>query len=88
MFKDMSVSNTMMDEFKNYVSLHNISLSGVDLRVGILTTGFWPTQSQSTPKCNIPPTARLAFDKFRKYYLDKHSGRLLTLQPQMGKFYS
>lgn len=44
MFKDMSVSNTIMEEFKNYVNVHNLSLSGVELTVRILTTGFWPTQ--------------------------------------------
>jgi len=44
MFKDMSVSNTIMDEFKNYVNNNNLSLGGVELTVRILTTGFWPTQ--------------------------------------------
>lgn len=84
MFKDMSVSNTIMDEFKHNVNVLGSSLGGVDLSVRILTTGFWPTQS-STPNCNIPPAARTAFDAFRNFYLGKHSGRQLTLQPQMGK---
>lgn len=44
MFKDMSVSNTIMDEFKGYLNNNNLSLSGVELTVRILTTGFWPTQ--------------------------------------------
>lgn len=44
MFKDMSVSNTINEEFKMYVNNHNLSLSGVELTVRILTTGFWPTQ--------------------------------------------
>jgi len=44
MFKDMSVSNTIMDEFKNHVNNNKLSLSGVELTVRILTTGFWPTQ--------------------------------------------
>jgi len=44
MFKDMSVSNTIMDEFKNFVNNNNLSLGGVELTVRILTTGFWPTQ--------------------------------------------
>lgn len=80
----MSVSNTIMDEFKTHVNAHNISLSGVDLTVRILTTGFWPTQT-ATPNCTIPPMSRAAFDTFKKFYLAKHSGRQLTLQPQMGK---
>lgn len=83
----MSVSNTIMDEFKIHVNAHNISLSGVDLTVRILTTGFWPTQT-ATPNCTIPPMSRAAFDTFKKFYLAKHSGRQLTLQPQMGELFS
>uniref|UniRef100_A0A1A9WMC6 Cullin family profile domain-containing protein n=1 Tax=Glossina brevipalpis TaxID=37001 RepID=A0A1A9WMC6_9MUSC len=83
MFKDMSVSNTINEEFKTYVNNHKLSLSGVELTVRILTTGFWPTQT-STPNCNIPSAPREAFEIFKKFYLDKHSGRQLTLQPQMG----
>ena len=49
----------------------------------VLTTGFWPTQS-ATPKCSIPLPARNAFDNFRRFYLAKHTGRQLTLQPQLG----
>lgn len=80
----MQVSNTIMEEFKNYVTNQSMSLQGVDLSVRILTTGFWPTQS-STPNCTIPNAPRLAFDTFKKFYLSKHSGRQLTLQPQLGE---
>lgn len=44
MFKDMSVSNTVMEEFKNHISNDPSALDGVELSVRILTTGFWPTQ--------------------------------------------
>lgn len=84
MFKDMQVSNTIMEEFKNYVTNQSMSLQGVDLSVRILTTGFWPTQS-STPNCTIPNAPRQAFDTFKRFYLSKHSGRQLTLQPQLGE---
>lgn len=53
------------------------------MNVRILTTGFWPTQS-TTSKCNIPFAPRNAFEAFRRFYLAKHSGRQLTLQPQLG----
>ncbi|NXF45157.1 CUL3 protein, partial [Oceanites oceanicus] len=61
----------------------DVSLGGVDLTVRVLTTGYWPTQS-ATPKCNIPPAPRHAFEIFRRFYLAKHSGRQLTLQHHMG----
>ncbi|KOX79045.1 Cullin-3 [Melipona quadrifasciata] len=83
MFKDITVSNTIMDEFKDHVLTSNTNLHGVDISVRVLTTGFWPTQS-ATPKCSMPAAPRDAFDAFRRFYLAKHSGRQLTLQPQLG----
>nr|CAD7444438.1 unnamed protein product [Timema bartmani] len=83
MFKDMTVSNTIMDEFKDHVLTSGVNLYGVDLSVRVLTTGFWPTQS-AMPKCSIPTAPRMAFEAFRRFYLAKHSGRQLTLQPQLG----
>jgi cullin 3 len=87
MFKDMQVSNTIMEEFKNHISNNNISLNGVDFSLRILTTGFWPTQA-STLNCTIPNAPRQAFDTFKRFYLAKHSGRQLTLQPQLGNNFS
>ncbi|KAF7283447.1 cullin 3 [Rhynchophorus ferrugineus] len=83
MFKDMTVSNTIMEEFKDYVAKTDVNLGGVDLFMRVLTTGFWPTQS-ATPKCHIPAAPLTAFETFRRFYLAKHSGRQLTLQPQLG----
>ncbi|KTF94962.1 hypothetical protein cypCar_00021117 [Cyprinus carpio] len=83
MFRDMSISNTTMDEFRHHLQTSQGSLCGVDLTVRVLTTGYWPTQS-ATPKCNIPPSPRHAFEVFRRFYLAKHSGRQLTLQHHMG----
>lgn len=48
-----------------------------------MTTGFWPTPS-NVAKCNIPVAPRIAFETFLKFYLDKHNGRKLTLQAQLG----
>jgi len=50
--------------------------------VRVLTTGFWPTHAIT--KCNVPLVPRSAFDEFRLFYLGKHNGRQLTLQPQLG----
>ncbi|KAK7576562.1 hypothetical protein V9T40_012848 [Parthenolecanium corni] len=82
MFKDMTVSNSINEEFKEHVNTSSVNLHNVDLNVRVLTTGFWPTQSAT--KCNIPMAPHAAFDAFRRFYLGKHSGRQLTLQPQLG----
>lgn len=84
MFKDMTLSNSMMEEFKSHLSQTNQQMMGVDLCCRVLTTGFWPTQSV-LPKCNLPATANFAFESFKRFYLSKHSGRQLTLQPSLGK---
>jgi cullin 3 len=83
MFKDMTVSNNIMKEFKNHVLTSGTNLHGVDLSVRILTTGLWPTR-RATPNCSIPTAPRNAYEAFRRFYLAKHSGRQLTLQPQLG----
>lgn len=83
MFKDISLSNSMHEEFRRYVTDNGVQLRGVDLGVRVLTTGFWPTQTLNS-KCNIPSAAILAFDEFKRFYLNKHNGRQLTLQPQLG----
>ncbi|KXJ15047.1 cullin-3 [Exaiptasia diaphana] len=83
MFKDMTLSHSTNEEFRSHVSNNQISLMGIDLTVRVLTTGFWPTQS-GNHNCNIPPQAQHAFDCFRRFYLGCHSGRQLTLQPQLG----
>ncbi|XP_028415376.1 cullin-3-A-like [Dendronephthya gigantea] len=83
MFKDITLSNTTMDEFKQHIITKNIDLRGVDLNVRILTTGFWPTQP-APQNCSIPVQTEYAFACFRRFYLGCHSGRQLTLQPQMG----
>uniref|UniRef100_A0A0B7AG79 Cullin family profile domain-containing protein n=2 Tax=Arion vulgaris TaxID=1028688 RepID=A0A0B7AG79_9EUPU len=82
MFKDMALSASIQEEFKHYCVDKSVSLSGVDLTVRVLTTGYWPTQT-ATP-INIPMEPRAAFEAFRVFYLSKHSGRQLTLQPHLG----
>uniref|UniRef100_A0A1A9ZEK1 Cullin family profile domain-containing protein n=1 Tax=Glossina pallidipes TaxID=7398 RepID=A0A1A9ZEK1_GLOPL len=81
--KDMSLSDIVNHEFNTYIKNNNLSLVGVKLTVEILTTGYWPIQAP-TPNCNIPSAVRVVFLTFKKFYLSKHSGRKLTLQPQLG----
>jgi len=79
MFKDISLSVTINDEFKN----RNRSNLNIDLNMKILTTGYWPTQAQ-TQQSILPTVALNAFNEFKDFYLAKHTGRQLTLQANMG----
>jgi len=83
MFKDMTVSNTLNEEFKNHLQNTGTTLNGVDLGVRVLTTGFWPGQT-APPPIVLPRIPAQAFDVFKNFYLAKHSGRILTLQPSAG----
>jgi len=82
MFKDMALSSSIQEEFKHYCQDKKVMLFGVDMTVRVLTTGYWPTQT-ATP-ISIPAEPRAAFEAFRVFYLSKHSGRQLTLQPHLG----
>eukprot|EP00096_Caligus_rogercresseyi_P011355 TRINITY_DN4442_c0_g1_i1.p1 TRINITY_DN4442_c0_g1~~TRINITY_DN4442_c0_g1_i1.p1 ORF type:complete len:788 (-),score=287.09 TRINITY_DN4442_c0_g1_i1:190-2553(-) len=83
MFKDMSLSNTVNEEFRQYLSKTERSLGGLEITVRVLTTGYWPGQN-APPAINLSLVPAQAFDVFRHFYLAKHSGRVLTLQPSTG----
>jgi len=83
MFKDMTVSNTLNEDFKTHLQNTGKNLSGVDLSVRVLTTGFWPGQN-APPPINVARIPAQAFEVFKNFYLAKHSGRVLTLQPSAG----
>ncbi|TRY73733.1 hypothetical protein TCAL_06696 [Tigriopus californicus] len=83
MFKDMTLSNNVNDAFKNFLADTNKNLHGVDLTVRVLTTGYWPGQN-APPPISLPREPAHAFDVFKNFYLGKHSGRILTLQPSAG----
>lgn len=82
MFNDMRLAADTMEGFRNYLQSTEQSLSGIDLNVQVLTTGFWPTQS-STP-CTFSPEVAHCCEVFKNYYTNKHSGRRLTWQTNMG----
>lgn len=55
----------------------------MDINVRVLTTGYWPTQA-SIPMCVLPQAAQQAFETFKTFYLNKHNGRKITLNPMLG----
>jgi cullin 3 len=48
----------------------------------VLTTGSWPTQAAS--KCVLPPALEACCREFSAFYLERHSGRKLAWQTNMG----
>lgn len=100
MFKDISISNTLNDEFKGhslsnevsaiskviyFLSLFIIFSLQINIDLSVRVLTTGYWPTQNNPsKCNIPLVARQAFENFRKFYLAKHNGRKLTLQSQLG----
>lgn len=84
MFRDMKVSGEQISEFKNLRQSGTINLS-VDINVNVLTTTFWPSSVVSANvKCKFPPEVEKARIAFEDFYLKKHSGRVISWNPNMG----
>jgi len=87
MFNDMRLSTEMSAAFKEYLekstnpAANKLSL---DASVTVLTSTFWPMNLSASPKCIMPTNVTQACKSFEHFYFDRHSGRRLTWQPQMG----
>lgn len=81
MFNDIKISRDMMGDFKEYLQAGRIQMP-VDMSVQVLTIGSWPTQSAQV--CNLPRELQQGCDIFQTYYGEKHGGRNLTWQTNMG----
>jgi len=55
----------------------------LDLSVRVLTSVYWPVDSQ-LKICTLPPSAEQAFKHFEQYYMGKHNGRKISLNPGLG----
>ena len=66
MFKDMAVSNTLMEEFTmDQQSRPPSHVPSIDLFVRVLTTGYWPTQIASQ-NVILPDEASRAFSFYQE----------------------
>ena len=94
MFKDMNISDDLNSQYKKHVAnLGDPDPKRIDLEASILTTTVWPFENllrsnhpDGTPRltCIFPPEVEEVRKRFEKFYLDKHSGRALSWQAQMG----
>lgn len=74
MFKDMELSSDVMRAYSSKGK--NASRGGFDLSVSILSQGNWP--SYPPFPILLAPELSSALDKFKQFYISKHSGRTLT----------
>jgi cullin 1 len=73
---DMSLSKDLTDSFKERMEQNHTDMD-ITFSVMVLGTNFWPL---NPPKDGfiIPTDIQLTYDRFQKYYQQKHSGRKLT----------
>jgi cullin 1 len=87
MFQDMQISKDLNSSYKDHLAekYGNDELKAmVDATYQILGTGFWPLTPPTTPF--TPPEVLIrTYERFAKFYTDKHSGRKLTWLWQLCK---
>lgn len=93
MFKDMSVSEDLTIQYKKMVQGRGaLDPKRAEIEVNVLTSTMWPLESMAPsynddndrPKCIFPAQIDRVKQDFEKFYLEKHSGRQLTWQANMG----
>jgi len=82
MFKDVQLSKDMMQKFKKEVFDTEKNLD-IQLDVNVCTTGYWP--SRANVPSNLPQDVALACDKFKRFYLNQHSGHKLDWRLDQGQ---
>jgi len=78
MFKDIDLSKEIMTEFKQTKEYDTFSKDGLESKVYILTTAYWPPYN--TIKCNLPQSLSDFQHVFQTFYLNKYRGRRLLWQ--------
>jgi len=58
------------------------AVGGIELKVSVLTSGFWPGPPGAP--CKLPSEIQECCSRFETFYLAKHTGRRLTWQPNHG----
>ena len=93
MFKDIAVSEDLSSSYKRHVaSLGDADPKRAEMEVNVLTSTMWPMEAMAPSyrknepesKCIFPSEIDRIKQGFEKFYLDKHSGRQLTWQANMG----
>lgn len=83
MFKDIKVSSELMQDWKNFVTQKMGEKAPFDLSVQVLTHVYWPVTSNA--RCDLPELQlKQMCDTFGQFYTQKHNGRKITWQYNMG----
>lgn len=85
MFTDMGLSKELNDAFRDKMAQnHDAADNTVDFSILVLGTASWPLQAPST-SFNLPDDVVKTYERFQRFYQDKHSGRKLNWLFQLSK---
>lgn len=73
----MSLSKDLTDQFKERMQQNHDDNNDITFSIMVLGTNFWPLTAQGGDFV-IPADILPVYDRFSKYYQQKHSGRKLT----------
>jgi len=73
---DMSLSKDLTDQFKDRMQMNHDDMD-ISFSIMVLGTNFWPLSAPNNDFV-IPAEILPTYDRFQKYYQQKHSGRKLT----------
>ncbi|KAI0338954.1 Cullin-domain-containing protein [Trametopsis cervina] len=76
MFTDMSLSKDLTDQFKERMQQNHDDMD-ISFSIMVLGTNFWPLNPPAH-EFIIPSDILPVYERFTKYYQQKHSGRKLT----------
>lgn len=85
MFQDMQISKDLNTGYKEFeANLADGDEKAIDASYSILGTGFWPL---TPPNTDFAPPQEIvkAYERFQKFYQQKHNGRKLTWLWQLCK---
>ncbi|KXS15129.1 Cullin-domain-containing protein [Gonapodya prolifera JEL478] len=85
MFNDMRISTDLSSDFRSF--LNNLSATGLpEFTVNVLTSTFWPMGTSVPPAIQLPIEIQSLMQRFKEFYMTRHSGRRLTWLTTMGSF--
>jgi cullin 3 len=98
MFNDMKLSADTMEAYKTHLEKTTVRSPShrkcatflihrqppdIDLSVIVMTATYWPMTHTDSP-CTLPLALSKTCGSFEQFYLSRHSGRRLSLQPALG----
>ncbi|KAJ3404488.1 hypothetical protein HDV05_007143, partial [Chytridiales sp. JEL 0842] len=84
MFTDMSVSSDLNNNFKDAMLKNHDKDDLLDFSIYVLNTASWPFNASSTT-FNLPDDLVKTYDRFQRFYQNKHNGRKLNWHFALSK---